>query len=87
MIPRRASSEAGARCNPTTGANNNVRQPCTTVTTVPDSVLPRTIVTREIGATNTSLRKPNSRSHMMVTPWNMPPKSTAMAIAPAKTKC
>jgi len=56
MIPRRRAAKPGRGA--TDHRSEQQREAaCTTVTTVPDSVLPRTIVTREIGATNTSLRK------------------------------
>lgn len=69
---------------PINGAKISMMVPCTMATVLPPNALPSTTEVREMGATNTSRRKPNSRSQTIEMAEKMAVKSTAILNTPGK---
>ena len=76
------SSSSGVTVRPINGASANNTMVWPKATIEPPMALPRTTPVRLMGATSTSLRKPNSRSQTMETPAKREFVSTVMAMMP-----
>jgi hypothetical protein len=63
---------------PISGANTSRTTPCSIEIVVPPATLPSATAVRDTGATSTSLRKPNSRSHTTEMAERIAVNSTAM---------
>ena len=68
------------------GMNTSISSPWKMAMVAPPSALPTATEVRLMGATSTSLRKPNSRSNTTVTPDITEPKMTTMAMMPGYMK-
>jgi len=72
---------------PTTGARSSRIRPWNMACVAPPSAFPMATADRSMGATRTSLRNPNSRSHTMLMAAKMLLKSTDMPMIPGKMNC
>ena len=79
---RSASTVPAERETPISGANIRMIAPCSKATVAAPSVLPTATEIRLIGATSTSLRKPNSRSHTSDIPDMNEVMTTVIPIIP-----
>ena len=72
---------------PTTGAKISRMTPWMRACVAPPRVLPMATAARLMGATKTSLRKPNSRSQTMDMALKIELNSTDMPMIPGKMNC
>ncbi len=72
------------RCTPSSGAASMMMAPWIIATVEPPATLPSATPVRDTGATSTSRRNPNSRSHTMDTAEKMAVNSTVMPRMPGK---
>ena len=86
ISPTTCTTMSGVSDTPTSGATSSNSKPCNNATLLPPSALPIATEVREMGATWISLRKPNSRSHMMLIEAKMLVNSTLMASTPGYMK-
>ncbi len=71
-------------CTPTTGASTSRMSPWTMACVAPPSALPMATAERSMGATSTSLRKPNSRSQTMLMAPKIAENRIDMPMIPGK---
>ena len=64
------------------GMNTSIIRPCAEAMVAPPVALPTATAVRLMGATSTSLRKPNSRSNTTVIPDMMEPSTTTIQMMP-----
>src|SRR5262252_1867560 len=80
--PITSTTTSGVSFTPKKGASTSRITPWNIACVAPPRILPMATADRSIGATNTSLRKPNSRSQMMDIPLKIEEKSTAIPMIP-----
>ena len=82
-----SSTDAIVSLTPTSGARTSRTRPWIMAWVAPPSALPIATAERSIGATRTSLRKPNSRSHTIDIAPNTAANRTAIPMIPGNMNC